>query len=195
MRIGAPAARSTCSRLASPAACILFDGAEACITANERYIHPLITYSQHTPRPPPTGNHHYHHSVKQDPGLQRRLSVNGHGQPTRVQPVPCPSKHCCAPWFHNRPSILARLAHGTTGTCTLGRTAARYTASAPCKRVYCLREQIKAQKRMCSLRRLSSSPARAGWTCVSSVCVNPARLRYLGVRCVTCDSAFSIIVM
>jgi hypothetical protein len=38
-------------------------------------------------------------------------------QPTACKPVPCPSKHCCAPPFHNCPSILARLAHGIIGTC------------------------------------------------------------------------------
>jgi hypothetical protein len=107
----------------------------------------------------------------------------------------CPSKHCCAPWFHNRPSILARLAHGSTGTCTLGRTAARYTASAPMQRVHCLREQSKHRSACAHSLAPAQLRLERVWTCVSSVCVNPARLRYLGRRCVTCDSAFSIIVM
>lgn len=144
-------------------------GRSALIAASE--IHPHPYHSQHSIRlnATPTAHWHHHHpsilSSKQAAAARLMTAeaslCQRFRQPTRVQPVPCPSKHCCAPWFHDCPSILARPAHGRAGTCACCSTIHQQHPPRAARRPLPLRT-IKAQGRVCSLAGSSVAPARAG---------------------------------
>lgn len=156
------------------------DSAEICNTANE--IHPHPSRSQHTPerlahRPRTHSMTDWHHPCLQT----RRLSVNGHASQPACSQSPAPSKHRCAPGFHNCPSILARLAHGRAGSCTLGRTAAQYTSSAHAGAACIAFENVQKHRSACahSLAPAELRLERVGRACRPSESCQVRRARYL----------------